>query len=159
ALSTIYTLPTSNGEQHILRYFTDGSAFGEGFNEMRQAMADSIDAFKRERDWKPPDINGELGLTAQFLSLVAPGQAILTGTTSFRLDRLARYLSPTGPEYYFKEGLKVDFTDEDAKFFLDDILDEVLGKYVPPLAPYQTAEQYVRAAFSVRENRNLADKN
>ena len=159
SLSTIYSLPTSSGEQHILRYFTDGSAFGEGFNEMRQAMAESIDAFQRERDWKPPNIDGELGLTAQFLSLVAPGQAILTGTTSFRLDRLARYLSPTGPEYYFKEGLKVDFTDEDAKLFLDDILDEVLGNYVPALVRYQDPEQYVRAAFSVPENRNLANRN
>jgi hypothetical protein len=159
SLSTVYSLPTSSGEQHILRYFTDGSAFGDGFNEMRQAMAESIDAFKRERDWKPPNIDGELGLTAQFLSLVAPGQAILTGTTSFRLDRLARYLSPTGPEYYFNEGLKVDFTGEDAKFFLDDILDEVLGNYIPPVVRYQDPEQYVRAAFSVPENRISANNN
>jgi len=159
SLSTIYSLPTSNGEQHILRYFTDGGAFGEGFNEMREAMAQSIAAFKRERDWTPPDIDGDLGLTAQFLSLVAPGQAILTGTTSFRLDRLARYLSPCGPEYYFKEGLKIDFTDADAKLFLDDILDEVLGTYTPPSASYENPEQYVRAAFAMPENRDLANKN
>lgn len=160
SLSTIYSLPTSNGEQHILRYFTDGGVFGEGFNEMREAMAESIAAFKRERDWTPPKIDGELGLTAQFLSLVAPGQAILTGTTSFRLDRLARYLSPGGPEYYFNEGLKIDFTDADAKQFLDDILDEVLGSYTPPpLGRYQNPEQYVRAAFGMPENRDVANNN
>jgi hypothetical protein len=159
AVSTIFSVPTKDGEHHILRYFTDARVFGEGFGEMRKAMADSIDAFKRERDWTPPNIDGDLGLTAQFLSLVAPGQAILAGTTSFRLDRLARYLSPGGPDYYFRDGLKTEFTDADAKLFLDDILDEVLGTYTPPRIIYQNAEQYLRAAFAVSCNRELADRN
>jgi hypothetical protein len=159
AVSTIYSVPTSDGEQHILRYFTDARVFGEGFGEMRQAMAESIDAFKRERDWRPPQLDGDLGITGQFLSLVAPGQAILTGTTSFRLDRLARYLSPGGPDYYFRDGLKTEFTDADARLFLDDILDEVLGAYTPPDVSYQNPEQYLSAAFAVPCNRELADRN
>ena len=159
AVSTIYSVPTNHCEHHILRYFTDERVFGDGFGEMRQAMAESIDAFKRERDWRPPQIDGDLGLTAQFLSLVAPGQAILAGTTSFRLDRLARYLSPRGPEYYFRDGLKTEFTDADAKNFLDDLLDEVLGTYTHSGASYQNSEQYLRAAFAVPCNRQLADRN
>ena len=159
AVSSIYSIPTSDGEQHILRYFTDARVFGEGFVEMRHAMAESINAFKRERDWTPPKVDGDLGLTAKFLSLVAPGQAILTGTTSFRLDRLARYLSPSGPQYYFADGLKTEFTDADSKLFLDDILDEVLGTYTPPPVGYQSPEQYVRAAFAVPVNRDLANEN
>jgi hypothetical protein len=159
SVSTIYTVPTDDGEQHILRYFTDSRVFGERFGEMRRAMAESINAFKRERDWTPPKVDGDLGLTAQFLSVVAPGQAILAGTTSFRLDRLARYLSPSGPDYYFRDGLKTEFTDADAKLFLDDILDEVFGTYTPPGVSYQNPEQYLRAAFAVPCNRELAEKN
>jgi len=159
SVSTIYSIPTTVGEQHILRYFTDPRVFGGGFNKMRAAMAESIAAFKRERDWTPPNGDGDLGLTAQFLSIVAPGQAVLAGTTSFRLDRLAKYLSPTGPRDYFQEGLKTEFTDLDAKLFLDDILYEVLGTYTPPCLVYRDAEQYVRAAFDLISNRELADAN
>jgi hypothetical protein len=156
---TIYTIPRQHGEQHILRFFTDSGQFGEGFKRMREAMAKSIEAFQQERDWRPPRIDGELGLTAQFLSLVAPGQAILVGTTSYRLDRLARYLSADGPRWYFNEGLQLNYNDLDAKRFLDEILDEVLGVYVPPRSNYRDPDQYLHDAFSVPENRTRANRN
>jgi hypothetical protein len=159
SVSTIYTIPRKDGEEHILRYFTDARSFGDGFRRMRDAMAESIAAFQRERNWVPPRVGGDLGLTAQFLSLVAPGQAILVGTTSYRLDRLARYLSPDGPQRYFTDGLGVEYSYLDAKRFVDEILDEVLGIYVPPKVTYHDPEQYITEAFSVPENRRRANYN
>lgn len=157
SVSTIYTIPRREGEEHILRYFTDRRVFGDRFPGMRTAMADSIEAFTNERDWTPPNLSGELGLTAQFLSLLAPGQACLVGTTSYRLDRLSRYLSAEGPQQYFKDGLGVEYSDLDARQFIDEILDEVLGVYVPPKVDYQHPEQYLEQAFTVPPNRIRAN--
>lgn len=159
SVSTIYTIPNKDGEAHILRYFTDPHVFGNGFGRMRDAMARSIAAFRQERIWTPPPIDGELGLTAQFLSIAAPGQALLVGTTSYRLDRLAQYLSPEGPQQYFTTGLRVAYSDLDAKQFVDEILDEVLGIYVPPQVNYVAPEQYINQAFSVPANRLRANQN
>ena len=160
SLATIYTVPAKDGEEHILRYFTDSRVFGEGYGQMRAAMEDSIEAFKRERDWKPSQIvAGELGITTQFLSLLAPGQAILVKTTSYRLDLLAKYLSPDGPRLYFEEGLGIEYTELDAKRFADEILEEVLGLYVAPPADYENHQQYLDKVFSVPQNRIRADQN
>jgi len=103
-------------------------------------------------------IGGELGLTSQFLSLVAPGQAILVGTSSFRLDRLMKYLSADGPRAYFTDGLHVEYSDLDAKQFIEEVLDEVLGVYVPPEVEYQNPRQYVDAVLSVPANRQRANR-
>lgn len=158
SVSTIYTIPLNGGEEHILRYFTDPESFGDGFSRMRRAMADSIEAFKAERNWTPPQVDGELGLTSQFLSLLAPGQACLVGTTSFRLDKLVKYLSADGPHTYFKDGLGVEYSELEAKQFLDEVLDEVLGVFVPPEVDYQNPEQYLKEVFSVTANRNKANR-
>jgi hypothetical protein len=160
SLATIYTVPVKHGEEHILRYFTDSRVFGEGYNRMRAAMEDSIAAFKRERDWRPSQlVAGDLGRTTQFLSLLAPGQAILVNTTSYRLDLLAKYLSPDGPRLYFEEGLGIEYTDSDAKRFADGILDEVLGIYIAPPTDYKNHQQYLKEVFSVPQNRRRADDN
>lgn len=160
SVSSIYSIPVRGGDEHIVRYFNEPGAFGNGFDRMRQAMADSIAAFKSEKDWTPPPpAKGPIGLTAQFLSLVSPGQALLVGTSSFRLDRVAKYLSPNGPKQYFKEGLGIAYGDLEARWFLEEILDEVLGVYVPPRTAYRDPEQYLDEAFSVPENRLRADRN
>jgi hypothetical protein len=159
SVSTIYTVPRTEGEDHVLRYFTDRHVFGAGFDRMRDAMAKSVAAFRQERTWTPPQIKGELGLTAQFLSITAPGQAVLVGTTSYRLDKLAQYLSAEGPRLYFTEGLRVEYGDSDAKQFVDEILDEVLGVYLPPTVDYVAPGQYVDHAFAVPANRLRADHN
>jgi hypothetical protein len=159
SISTILTIPTRHGEEHILRYFTDSRVFGDGFRRMRVAMEESIQAFRQERNRIPPRLPGELGLTTQFLGIVAPGQAVLVGTTSYRLDRLARYLSPLGHEHYYRDGIKVEYTDADAKRLTDEILDEILGIYVPPKVSYQNPGQYINDAFSVPANRKRANSN
>ncbi|HMG72699.1 MAG TPA: hypothetical protein VK582_04295 [Pyrinomonadaceae bacterium] len=159
SVKTIYSIPGRDRDEHILRYFTDRKVFGNGFERMRAAMEESITAFQLEKDWRPPKADGELGLTAQFLSFVAPGQALLVGTTSFRLDRLARYLSPDGVREYFTDGLRVEHDDADAQRFLDEILDEVMGVYVPPAVAYSGPKEYVYEAFRVPENRQRANIN
>src|SRR5258708_31205753 len=45
-------------------------------------------------DWHTAKLDTELGLTLQFLHHYPPGQSILCGTSSLRLDRVARYLCP-----------------------------------------------------------------
>ena len=70
---------------------------------MRVAMKESIDAFKMKATNFCQTCKDDLGLTAQFLGHVATGQAILCGTTSFRLDKLALYLSDKGPEATSKQ--------------------------------------------------------
>ena len=103
--STIYSDSGRRRQVQTLTYFTESQAFEKGFREMRAAMKEAVAAFKAEGYAHLRDLPGELGLTAQFIAVVAPAQAILTGTSSFRLDKLATYLSSDGPRRYFEEGL------------------------------------------------------
>ena len=154
ARSTIYSIPIDEHEVQTLMYFTDPNVFQGQFGRMRKAMAESVKAFKDDGYGHLPDVPGELGLTAQFISIVSPAQAIISGTSSFRLDKLAAYLSDKGPPFYF--GSKT-YSNDDARRFADALLDEILGVYVPPDVSYQSHQQYIDAALSVRANRRRAD--
>lgn len=156
--STVYSVPVQEAEAQTLTYFTEPNCFGRRFREMRVAMEESVAAFKSEGYGNLPDLPGDLGLTAQFIGLVAPAQAILCGTTSFRLDKLAAYLSSDGSNQYFKDGLKAGYSRHDARRFADAILEEILGCYRPPDVRYQSYKQYLAAAFAVAENRSRADR-
>lgn len=158
SISYIRTIPVKGTEHPLPQYFTNPEIFGEGFGEMRSTMAKAIEAYKNERDWNPPPPADDLEMTKQFLSQVGPSQAVLAGTSSYRLNRLAEYLSADGPEFYFTRGLKVPYTKVEARQLADDLLEEVLGVYVPPGCRYRHHEQYVGAAFAVPENRVLADR-
>ena len=72
-----------------------------------------------------------LGLAAQFIGQVTPAQAILSGTSAFRLDKIDKYLSNAGPDQYFKTGLRVAYSTEDARQLADSVLEEILGVYHP----------------------------
>ncbi len=156
--SSIYSVPVQQTRVQTLPYFTEPHLFGKGFQEMRVAMAESVEAFVEEGSSRLPVLDSALGLTAQFISQVAPAQAILGGTTSFRLDKLAAYLSNEGPRIYFAEGLGVAHSKHDARRLADLVLQEILGSYQPPKARYQSHDQYVKAAFGVTENRTRADR-
>lgn len=155
--SSIFGIPRKGAEENILEYFTNPRLFGDGFREMRGALKESVEAFNDYDKSTQINIPGELGLTMQFLNHSTPGQAILSGTSSFRLDKVAAYLSERGPEVYFKEGLQVEYSRRDARWMADEILEEVLGVYSPPAVPYRSHRQYVAAAFSVEANRARAD--
>ncbi|HEY0379749.1 MAG TPA: hypothetical protein VGC87_22710 [Pyrinomonadaceae bacterium] len=154
---TVSTVPVKNSQAAVLSYFTDARAYGQDFGEMRTAMEESVAAFRNEGYTTLSIPRRGLGLTAQFISDVAPAQTILAGTSSFRLDKLAFYLDPRGAERYFKRGLKVDYDRHDARRLADELLEEVLGVYRPPDARFQSYRQYVEAALNVAENRARAD--
>lgn len=158
SIASTKTIPVGKGEVPLFDYFNDAQRFGAGFDEMRKAMKQSVEASRKERDRAPSQHRDAAGLTKEFLDIVAPAQAILLGTSSFRLDGLAAYLSDEGPAQYFKEGLGVDYTTLDARRLADDVLEEVLGVYLPPDVRYQNQEHYVAAAYAVPENRARADQ-
>jgi hypothetical protein len=156
--STIYSVPVSGASVATLDYFTQPELFGDGFREMRIAMKESVDAFVSEDGHSLPDAPGSFALTAQFVGHMAPAQAIVCGTSSFRLDKLATYLSDNGPKEYFKRGRRVACANGDARRLADELLEEVLGAYQPPDVAYESHEQYVNAAFDIAENRQTADQ-
>src|SRR5689334_830334 len=154
ARSTIYSIPVDNHEVQTLMYFTDPNVFQGQFGRMRKAMAESVKAFKDDGYGHLPDVPGDLGLTAQFISIVSPSQAIISGTTSFRLDKLTAYLSDKGPPFYFGSR---SYTNDDARRFADALLEEILGVYIPPDVSYESHQQYIDAALSIPANRGRAD--
>lgn len=155
---TVSTIPVKNSEVSVLSYFTDARVYGQDFDQMRTAMEESVAAFRDEGYTTLSIPRRGLGLTAQFISDVAPAQTILSGTSSFRLDKLAFYLADRGAERYFKNGLGVEYSRHDARRLADELIEEVLGVYRPPDARFQSYKQYVEAAFNVAENRARADQ-
>ncbi|MEO8493754.1 MAG: hypothetical protein ABI614_01690, partial [Planctomycetota bacterium] len=156
-LTAKHDVPLRDGARTLFDYFNDPNVYGQGFSEMREAMAIVVDCFRDERGGGPPALPGEYGLTVQFVASAAPAQATICGSTSFRLDLLAKYLGPDGPDEYFTRGLQVDHCDQAAKQFADDLLDEVLGVYKPPKVKYESHQQYVDAALAVPKNRAKAN--
>ncbi len=156
---SIRNIPVGSGEANVLDYFTDPRIFGGRFDDIQKAMRESIAAFKRENGANLPDLPGSLGLTVLFIGQVVPCQAVLAHTSSFRLIRLVEYLSADGPEKYFNEGLKTDYTDADAMRLADELMEEILGVYTPPDVKYRSYEQYLKEAFDLKENRQRADHN
>lgn len=155
---SIFAVPVGDGEENILEYFTSPGSFGEGFDRMRAAMKECVYAFNQKDDSNAIMLPGAFARAVHFIHHSTPGQAILTGTTSFRLDKLARYLADEGPDIYFRQGLGVSHTKGDARRLADEVLEEVLGHYTPPAVAYRDHGQYVAAAFAVKENRARADE-
>ena len=159
ARTTVFSIPTRHGSVASFRYFNDLQIFGQrGFHEMRDAMKEATAALIKEEGENLPAVPGAMGVTAEFLSHVAPAQAILAGTSSFRVDKLGLYLSPYGAQRYFEDWLGVAFTKADAKQFADTLLEEVLGVYEPPDVALVDYGGYVDAAFAVTSNRARADE-
>jgi hypothetical protein len=155
SITSLLTVPAVNGKAHILDYLTSEDTFGEGFEEMRAAMRECIGNL-------PPDCGvpihpypGPMGLTLQFLAQAQPQQAFLLNTTSFRLDRLALYLSADGPEEYFTRGLRKPYTQADARGLADVVLTEILGVCTRPASAWTDYRSYVLDALAA--NRAAAD--
>ncbi len=155
--ATIFNIPVEYGEENIISYYTNPEAFGKGFSRMRTAMKESVESFKEEVGASLSTATQDLGLTIRFLNHTVPAQAIMYRTSSFRLDKLAEYLSGDGAKIYFKQHKKAEYSNREARKFADEVLEEVLGVYKPPKVKYQNYEQYMDEAFSVKENRERAD--
>lgn len=152
-------VPTGAGEVNMLDYLDRPQAFGAGFAGMREALAEAVAAFSHEYGANLHEVPGALGLTMHFLTYATPAQAVISGTTSFRLDLLTSYLSDDGDKTYFAEGLKVEPSKLAAKQFADELLEEVLCVYRPPRVAFRSHAAYLDAAFAVRANRARADEN
>ncbi|HXO39811.1 MAG TPA: hypothetical protein VN999_00060, partial [Thermoanaerobaculia bacterium] len=169
ALTAVYGVPAGAGEEHVLDYFSQPAAFGAGYRTMRAAMRELVASCRHAAPgWHTAELDTELGLTLQFLHHYPPGQSILCGTTSLRLDRVARYLCPGamgtaaaaierehGEE---PEGAAGRHRSRHRRELTDDMLDEVLGVYTPPRAAWRGQRAYVAAAFAVPANRARADR-
>ena len=155
SLSSIRTVPGPRGDEHLLSYLTRRDAFGGAFDEMREHMRHSVGAFEGEdRDMI---LKGDLGLTIRFLKHAAPRQAILAGSTSFRLRTLEQYLAPGGDAAYFS-GLGIQPSANDSRRFADSLLEEILGVVHPPRRAVGSHAAYLDAAFADPRNRRRADR-
>jgi hypothetical protein len=157
--STIVSVPTAEGDVHILDYLTDEQRFGPGFQDMRAAMKLCVKSFPSDTGVARAAFPGEDGTTLQFIGQALPEQAIIYDSSSFRLDRIALYLSDAGADEYFRKGLGRGYTIRDARWLADSVLEEILGEVAIPAEGFQDYAQYVRDAFRVRENRARADAN
>jgi hypothetical protein len=158
ALRGIHEVPCAGGASQILNYFTEETVFGDGFGAMRAAMKRATDSFAREFEEESLKLPGPLGKTLAFLAQVGPSQALLVGSSAFRLETLHRYLSNEGPERYFTRGLGVAYTPADARRFAESLLDEVLGVWMPTDAPYRGHDVFLDDVLSLPENRRRADE-
>jgi hypothetical protein len=161
SIASIVGVPTSRGERHILDYLTDRDAFGAGFEETRLAMADCVKAQPSDTGISPASYGGEMGLTLQYIGQAQPQQATIFNSSSYRLDRIAAYLSDDGPEEYFRVGLGRDYSPDDARWLADTVLEEILGSVVRPASDDlndSTHGAYLRSAFLISENRRRADE-
>ncbi len=133
-LNNVTSVPSENGPVNILRYFVDPSLHNGDFEELRRAIHDAVhEELHREGNVRrAPDDDGPL--TGVFVGMIHPGQAVMTGTSSFRLDLLAR-------------GGAI----EDA----GALLDEILGEWTPPKTRARTYRAYAAAALAA--NRQRAD--
>jgi hypothetical protein len=159
SLSAYRTVPYKGEEVHLLEYFTDPDVFGDAYDNMREHMERCVSSFDEQYGDELAHLPGAVGLTGRFLAHALPCQGIFAQTSSHRLDMLANYLSPTGADAYFLRGLKRNsYSKYEAKLFVDSLLDELLGTYIPPKSGYRTHTQYISAAFQIAENRIRADR-
>src|SRR5271165_239985 len=156
AMSSIRTIPACCGDTHLLSYFTKRGDFRDGFDAMREQMARAVRAF--EGGDEGTALNGDLGLTVRCLEHVTPRQAILAGSTSFRLKHLEQYLAPGGDGAYFAQGLGQTYTPDDSRRLADTLLEEILGVFEPPAVCERPYAEYLDAAFEHKGNRARADR-
>jgi hypothetical protein len=148
SVAKISSLPGMLGPVAPRTYLEEPAHYGDGFEEMRRDLPLVVDDFTRKK-------RDESDLVDALVTATEPAQAIVTGTTSYRLDLLARYLSPDGAAGYF-EALAVPFSDNDARRFADAILGEAIDDFEPPEVPYRSHGQYVECALA--SNRRVADE-
>ncbi|HKS22906.1 MAG TPA: hypothetical protein VJZ76_08935, partial [Thermoanaerobaculia bacterium] len=154
----VLDVPGPCGNNSLVSYFGRAECYGDGYDTMRKEMESAVPRLENMPLPVPPGDPGGFGLTGKWISVTSPEQAVITNTSSFRIDRLAAYLAPTGAETYFTKGLGVHPSPDDARRAADMLLSEVLPAYVAPPVEYSTWGDYVEAAFAVPENRESADQ-
>jgi hypothetical protein len=158
-VNSVFKMPLDGGGYaNVIRYFTDPGLYGEGYAHMRGEMSRALDSLLQFEGHPPYEAPNDLALTARFFAAIKPGQAVQIGTSSFRLDQIARHLHADGASRYFADlGMAND--RQQAFAFADEVLSEILVDYVAPDARSLTYAGYLKAAFAIPENRARADRN
>jgi hypothetical protein len=151
-LTKVIDVPGPRGDVSLVSYFGRAEGYGEGYAEMRAAMASAVPRLESARLPMPAVDPAGFGLTGKWISVTTPEQALVVNTSSFRVDRLATYLDADGLASYF------DLAPDDARRFAGMLLSEVLPGYTPPPVEYRTWPEYIDAAFAVPRNRRGADE-
>jgi hypothetical protein len=157
-IKSICSIPTENGDCSTLDFFNTPQAFGEGYESMRIALKQCVQAGFDSGNLGKSDLPGEMGYTLNFLIQSWPSQSIQSNTSSFRLDRLAAYLCRDGPMLYRRGHAEGSHTREDARWFADQLLDEVLPGFERPLGRFVDFESYIRKTLAMPENRHRANE-
>ncbi len=152
---SVSTVPSGDTPIDILTYFTDPRVFGPDYGEMRSCLRRSLQSFARSGRVLG-ELETELDLTYEFLIQVKPVQAILVDSSSFRVDKVAAYLTGEGAAGYFRAALGRQPGRVEARLFADTVFGEALGRYRPPTARPARFDDYVEAALRVPENRERA---
>jgi len=145
----IATVPSMQGQSHILDYFTNEADFGPGFSEMRHAMREVVR--EGSEGAACPGLPGPFGLTVEFLQKFIPRQEFLIGTTSFRLSVLSRYLGISPPPILELSGAR-------QRRLAAAFMEEILGHFSAPNKPWVDFATYLRDSFAVPENREAANR-
>ncbi len=157
AISSVVEVPSERGPIHILDYLTEGGSFGEGFEPMRRSMRQTAASLPLDTGVKMPKYEGPLGETLRFIAQAVPQQAIQIHTTSYRLERVAGWLSEAGMRRYF-EGAGLATSPDEARRFACDVLDEVLGGVTPAGDCAESYSEFLDACFALPDNRERADR-
>src|SRR5262245_26589851 len=156
-LRSVKAIRRSDGDEiPLVTWFESAAAFGDGFPQMRRAMARSLAAFVEEgkRVISVPRL--PQARTRALLSCMRPAQCTILGTSALRLDTVSAWLHGGGPGRYFKQAYgRAPHLGESFRF-ADMILTELLGTYRPPAAAASYGD-YVAAAFAEAENLVAAD--
>jgi hypothetical protein len=153
AITYAETIPTEGGgAEQLLDYFANPKIQGEG----SRAMSRSVEAFASERGPGLSGLTTGWGPALEFLQYATPAQSLLVGSTMFRLDLLASYLAPDGAARYLGREPKTPGDRDEARRFVDMLLDELLGVHRPPAGRYHSHETYLEACFASPLNRRRA---
>lgn len=154
-LKSIHSVPTESGNRGLQDYFHSTDLFGERYSGMRQALRQSVREAFRSDDIGVRHLPGELGQTFNFLMQALPSQAVQSHTSSFRLANLGRWLGPAPEMPVFAER-EAEESPESIAWLADQMMEEILGTYVPPQIRTPHYGEYIDAAFD--RNRRRADE-
>lgn len=148
ALSGVLDVPTPRGDVSLVSYFGSPQGYGPGYGGMRAAMKEALPRLERDPMHAPGADLGGYETTGRWLAVTSPEQAFVVGTSSFRMERIAAYLSPEGDDAYFTQGLGIRAQSDDRRRLADAVAGEIVPHYTPPASPFRSYRTYVDALYA-----------
>lgn len=153
SVASIAEVPNGPQNQHLVDYLLEL----QGDPVARGQIQACLSSFEEELG--PPLVEGEdpMSVALNLIARTGPAQSILVHSAALRIDLAERYLGRGGIDSYFRQGLGVEPTPDEARRFAEEVLDETLGVWTPPPTDYRSHGKFVRDVFSVPANRRRAD--